>query len=224
MPKTAIPANVISMPSLGRRALLAGAGAVAASALLPEAAAAPSHRSGDAALTALERAFDAALAEYEAAQLHYNDCEQSFFAACPDPPAILTCDGPLATLLANEWDWFGARGLRRLLDDRKQRRFWKTARAALPVAKAYEAKIRRLERACGLAAAEAAQVAAMDQLNDLSARIAGVAARSLADLAVKARVVRRWAAPEWWSDPGPAELLARQVLDAVLGMAADRAA
>lgn len=215
MPKTPIPANVISVPSPSRRALLVGAGAVAACSFVPLAASGPQ----DSTLCALERAFDAALADYEAAQRHYNTCEQRFFAACPEPPAILSYDGPLAKLLANEWDWFGERGLRRLLDDRKQRRFWKTARAALPVAKAYEAKIRRLERACGLAAAEAAQTAAMDALNELSARIAGVAVRSLADLAVKARVVRRWAAPEWWSDAGPAELLARQVLDAVLGLA-----
>lgn len=215
MPKTAIPANVISMPSPGRRALLIGAAFAAACAFVPAAASATQ----DSRLTALERAFDAALAEYEAAQRHYNDCEQRFFAACPDPPAILTCDGPLAKLLANEWDWFGARGLRWLLEDRKQCRFWKTARAALPVARVYETKIRRLERACGLAAAEAAQVAAMDQLHELSERIAGVPARSLADLAVKARLVRRWAAPEWWSDPGPAELLARQVLDAVMASA-----
>ena len=98
-------------------------------------------------------------------------------------------------------------------------RSWNAARTALPLAKAYEVKIGRVKRQVGLAAAEAAHEAAIDSLHDLSLRIADVPARSLADLAVKARVVRRWSAPEWWSDAGPAELLATQVLDAVLGMA-----
>jgi hypothetical protein len=37
------------------------------------------------------------------------------------------------------------------------RDLWDEARAALPVAKAYEAQVRRVERASGLPAAEAAQ-------------------------------------------------------------------
>lgn len=219
MPKTAIPANPISMPSLGRRALLVGAATAAASAFVPAAASAPQ----DLRLCALERAFDAALAEYAAAQRHYNDCEQRFFAACPDPPPILTSDGPLARLLSNDWSWVNVRDLRRLLEQSDERRLCKAARAALPVAKAYEAEIRRVQRAAGLAAAEAAQVAAMDCLHELSERIAAVATHSVAGLALKARVVRRWGAPEWWSDPGAAELLATQVLDAVIGMAAKAA-
>jgi len=44
-------------------------------------------------------------------------------------------------------------------------------------------------------------------------------AHSPVRLAFKARVVRKWAAPHWWSDPGPAETLAVQVLDAVIEMA-----
>jgi hypothetical protein len=217
MPKTPIPANVISVPSPGRRALLIGAATAAASAFVPAAMSAPQ----DSRLTALERAFEAALAEYAAAQRHYKDCERRFFAACPDPPPILTSEGPLARLLCNDWSWLDARDLQWLLRQPKQRRLRKAARAALPVAKAYEAEIRRVKRAAGLAAAEAAQVAAMDCLYELSERIAAVATLSVAGLAVKARVVRRWGAPEWWDDPGPTELLARQVLDAVMGMAAD---
>jgi hypothetical protein len=215
MPKTAIPANPISMPSLGRRALLVGAATATASAFVPAAASAPQ----DSGLTALERAFEAALAEYGAAQRHYNDCERRFFVACSDPPPILTRDGPLARLLSNDWSWLNARDLRWLLEQSDERRLWKAGHAALPVAKAYEAKIRRVKRAAGLAAAEAAQVAAMDRLHDLSERIAAVPAHSLADLALKARVVCRWGAPEWWDDPGPTELLATQVLDAVMRMA-----
>lgn len=215
MPKTTIPANPISVPSPGRRALLVGAATAAASAFVPAAASAPQ----DSRLTALERAFDAALAAYAAAQRHYNDCEQRFFAASPDPPPVLTSEGPLAKLLCNDWSWVNARDLQWLLRQPKQRRLRKAARAALPVAEAYEAKIRRVKRAAGLAGAEAAQLAAMDLLHDLSERIAVVPAHSLADLALKARVVRRWGAPEWWDDPGPTELLARQVLDAVMRMA-----
>ena len=218
MPKTAIPANAISVPSPGRRALLVGAATAAASAFVPAAASAPQ----DSRLAALERAFDAALAEYGAAQRHYNDCERRFFAACPDPPTVLTSEGPLAKLLCNDWSWLGARDLCGLLEEPAQRRLWKAARAALPLAKAYEAKIRRLKRAAGLRAAEAAQVAAMDALHDLSERIAAVPTHSLAGLAIKARVVRRWGAPEWWRDPGPAEQLAAQILDAVMDMAESR--
>ncbi len=216
MPKTTIPANPISVPSPGRRALLAGAVAAAASAFAPLAASAPQ----DFRLCALERDFEAALAEYEAAQRHYNDCEQRFFAACPDPPPVLTRDGPLAKLLCNDWSWLNTRDLQWLLRQPKQRRLRKAARAALPVAKAYEVEIRRVKRVAGLAGAEAAQLAAMDSLYGLSERIAAVPARSIAGLALKARVVRHWGAPEWWGDPGPAELLAAQVLDAVIAMAA----
>jgi hypothetical protein len=180
-------------------------------------AAAPRRPSqADAALIALEYRFDAALAAHETAQRHYRDCEQRFFAACPEPPEILTCDGPLAHLLANDWSWLRAQDLRLLLRDPGRRRLWKRARAALPAAKAYEAQTRRVERASGLAAAEAAHNEAIDTLDDLSLRIAAIPARSLAGLAVKARVVRRWSAPEWWRDGGPAERLAAQVLDAVL--------
>jgi hypothetical protein len=170
-------------------------------------------------LFALERSFEAAFAEYQAAQRHFNDCEQRFFAACPDPPPILTGEGPLAKLLSNDWSWLGANDLRWALEDTDHRRLWKTARAALPVAKAYAAKIRRVKRAVGLAAAETAHIAAMDVLNDLSERIAIVPADTLAGLAVKARILRRWRAPEWWSDTGPTELLAAQVFDDVLRMA-----
>ena len=216
MPKTAIPANPISVPSPGRRALLVGAASAAASALLPAAAAAPQ----DLRLAALERAFEAALAAYEAAQRHYSDCERRFFAACPDPPQVLTREGPLAKLLCNDWSWLNTRDLQWLLLQPKQRRLRKAARAALPLAKAYEVEIRRVKRVAGLAAAEAAQLAAMDSLYGLSERIAAVPAHSLADLALKARVVRHWGAPEWWGDPSSTELLAAQVLDAVIAMAA----
>jgi hypothetical protein len=44
---------------------------------------------------------------------------------------------------------------------------------------------------------------------------------SLAGLAAKARVVRRWGAPEWWDDAGPAEYLATYLIDDVLRLNQD---
>jgi hypothetical protein len=87
------------------------------------------------------------------------------------------------------------------------------------VARAYEARLRRLERAVGLDAAQVACDAADDALGDLGRRIADAPARALAGLAVKARVVKAYAAPDWWSEVGTAERIAAQVLDAVIGMA-----
>jgi hypothetical protein len=215
MPQTPIPANAISVLAPSRRALLTGGAALAASAVMPMPAAAPQ----DDALHALERAFEAALAAHAAALRHYQDCEQRFFAVCPDPSPMLTRAGPLARLLVADWCWLNVSDIRRLLRERKRHPLTKAARAALPVAKAYAARIRRVKRVVGLAAAEAAQFAAMDALDALSERVAAEPARSLAGLAVKAAVVKQWAAPHWWSDPGPAETLAAHVLDAAARMA-----
>jgi hypothetical protein len=215
MPKKSISAKSESLPSLTRRRLLSGAVTAAAAVALPAAAiAAP-----DTALIELQQTFQATLAAHETAHRHYNHCEKQFFASCPDPPKILTGDGPLGRLVPNDWSWLSAQDLRRLLKDAEQRALWDAARAALPLAKAYEAKTRRVKRASGLAAAEAAQEAAIEALHELSLRIAAVPAHSLASLAVKARIVKIWSAPEWWHDPGPPELLAAQVLDAVMAMA-----
>jgi len=86
------------------------------------------------------------------------------------------------------------------------------------VARAYAARLRRLSRAVGLNDAEAAYRAAGDALCDLCARIADRPAHSLGDLAVKAHVVKRYAAPEWWSSCDTSECIAAQVLDAVMEM------
>ena len=175
----------------------------------------------DAELVALDRTFAQALETYEAARRHYNRCEKRFFAACPDPPDVLTSGGPLGRLLDNKGSWWDVQDLRWLLKDAARRRFWRRARALLPVAKRYEAEMRRVGRDSGLLAAEAAHEAAMDALHDLSRKILAAPARSLAGLAVKARAVKRWGKPEWW-DPvaGRAdtqERLAAQILDAVMG-------
>ena len=226
MPKRSIPANTIPLPAFTRRGLLTGTAAAAASAALPAGAARANDPplsplpEIDTELLALDCAFARALETYKSAQRHYNRCETRFFAACPDAPEVLTCDGPLGRLLDNKRSWWGAQDLRWLLEDAGRRRFWGRARALLPVAKAHEAKVRRVERGSGLAAAEAAHEAAVDALADLSRKILAAPARSLTGFAVKARAVKQWGKPEWW-DPvaGRAdthERLAAQILDTVM--------
>jgi hypothetical protein len=71
-------------------------------------------------------------------------------------------------------------------------------------------------------AAEPAQSAAGDALDALLPAILAAPAHSLAGLAVKARAVKLWGHPEWWSPQeshaDSAERLAAHVLDAVMGM------
>ncbi len=227
MPKRSIPANIIPLPALTRRGLLAGTATAAASAALPAGVALANdprvspQTGADAELLALDRAFAQALDTYKAAQRHYNRCETRFFAACPDPPEALTSAGPLGRLLDNKGSRWNVQDLRWLLKDPGRRRFWRRARALLPIAKLYEAEMLRVERDSGLAAAEAAHEAAMDALADLSRKILAAPARSLTGLAIKARAVKLWGKPEWW-DPvaGRAdthEHLAAQILDTVMG-------
>ena len=228
MPKTSIPANTIPLPALTRRGLLVGTAAAAASAALPAGASANDPRGSaqagaDAELAALDRTFAQALGTYEVARRHYNRCEKRFFAACPEPPDLLASGGPLGRLLESKCSRWNAQELRWLLKDSDRRRFWRRARAMLPVAKAHAAEVRRVKRDSGLAAAEAAHEAAIDALHDLSQEILAAPARSLAGLAVKARAVKAWGKPEWW-DPvaGRAdtqEPLAAQILDAVMRVA-----
>lgn len=213
MPNTFVSANASRLPALTRRRFLAGS---AAASLAPRAAA----TQPDAQLTALASAFEQALAAYEAAQCHFNVCEHRYFDLLPPRPAALTTAGPLGHLLDREWDYWDVRELRWLLADPDRRDEWEHTRAALPVARAYEARRRRLRRAVGLKNAEAGYRAAGDALCDLGIRIADQQARSLAGLAVKARVVKLSAAPEWWEEKhGTAERIAAQVLDAVIAMA-----
>jgi hypothetical protein len=101
----------------------------------------------------------------------------------------------LATCSLHDWWSWTARELRRLLADPDARADWHAARAALPDVRAYEARLRRLLRAVGLNGAGAAYHAASDAVCDLSRRVADAPARSLNGLAVKARVVKRHAAP-----------------------------
>jgi hypothetical protein len=232
MPKRSIPANTIPLPALTRRGLLVGTATAAASTVLPAEVLANDPRMSaqagvDAELAALGRTLTQALETYEAARRHHNRCEKRFLATCPDPPDLLTSNGPLGRLLPNKWSRWNAQELRWLLKDSGRRRFWRKARVLLPIAKAYEAQVRRVERDSGWIAAEAAHEAAIDALDDLSQKILAGSARSSAGLAVKARAVKLWGKPEWW-DPiaGRAdthERLAAQILDAAIkaGQAAD---
>jgi hypothetical protein len=216
MPKAAAFAHAPCLPALTRRGFLAGS-AVAASLAAPQAIA--TH--ADAELTALGAAFEQALRAYAAAQRRFNACEARYRDLEPPCPVALTHEGRLGDRLRT-WEWWSAKELRALLADPDARESFDAARAALPVARAYEARLRRLDRAVGLDAAEAACDAADDALRELSRRIADAPARTRDGLAVKARVVKAHAAPEWWREVGTAERIAAQVLDAVIAMAERR--
>jgi hypothetical protein len=221
MPKTAIPANGNRTPALTRRGVLAGTAAAAASGAAPSPAAALPG-GADAELLALAQKFAEGLDILHAAERRRNACEKRYFAERPDKPEALTRAGPLGKLLSPSWDWWDADELEGLIENRVRRRYWATARQLLPVAHAYEAKLDRCEQACGLTAAEAAQTAASNALDDLIDQIVAAPARTLAGLAVKARIVKFWAHPEWWrddpEDADPMDCLVTEVLDAVIGM------
>ena len=136
-------------------------------------------------------------------------------------PCELTCDGPLGHLI-RDWEYWRARELRALIRRSEQQGERQAASALLPVAVAHERRKRRLRHKLGLAAAERAYRAAGDAADELCAAIFRAPARSPAGFAMKARAVKLWAGPEWWSaEEGHAELserLAAQVLDWVMAM------
>lgn len=213
MPKAMLSANAPRLPALTRRSFL---GTAAATLTAPRAAA----TQAEPELTALGLRFEQALSVYEAAQRRFNDCEGRYFGRKPPCPAALTSAGPLGHLLLHDgWSW-SAKELRWLIADPDQRSDWDAARTVLPVARRYEARLRRLSRAVGLDEAEAAYHAAGDVLHELCRRVADAPARSLSGLAIKARVVKRHAAPDWWREASTPERIATQVLDAVIAMAA----
>ncbi len=211
------------MAPFTRRSLLVGtalsAGMQVAS-LAPAAASGASVLNPDSGLLSLERTFRQSVAAYETARRYFNVCERRYFDLVPERPKVLTIAGPLGHFLDNKWDWWWAAELRRVLRDEAYVEVWDAARAALPVARAYEARRRRLRRATDVAAAEAANNAAIDRLADMSRLILAAPACSFAGFAVKARVVKSWGRPDWWADGADTdERLAAQVLDAVIAMA-----
>jgi hypothetical protein len=211
---------------LSRRSLLAGTAAAATASAGTGVLRADSRGAtgiaSDAELLDLMQTFAQALDAYQVAREHYNHCENRYFAHRPDLPEALTESGPLGHLLPSWLHWSAAE-LRQFLKNPAHRDLWHEARAALALAKAYEAGVRRTKRETGVAATEAAHDAAIDHLADLGQRILAAPGRSLARLALKAHVVKTWGKPEWW-DSGEDradtyERLAAQILDAVVTLA-----
>lgn len=216
MPNARVAASAIPMPSLTRRSLLGGLAATSAN--VSTAVALPSATTDpDSSLAALMRAFEQARAAYETAQRHYNDCEGRYFDRKPKAPEALTIRGPLGHLHSSKYDVWCACQLRALLRDEELSELWDDACAMLPLARRYEARLRRLKRATDVAASEAAHHAALDRVADVTKAMLSVTARSLSGLAIKARIVKHWGKPDWWDDGGDTyERLAAQIIDAVI--------
>jgi hypothetical protein len=211
---------------LSRRSLLAGTAATATASAGTGVLRADSLGAigiaSDAELLDLMQTFAQALDAYQVARDNYNHCENRYFAHRPDLPEALTESGPLGHLLPSWLHWSAAE-LRQILKNPEHSDVWDEARAALALAKAYEAGVRRTKRETGVAVAEAAHDAAIDHLADVGRRILAAPGHSLAPLALKAHVVKTWGKPEWW-DPGDDradtyERLAAQILDAVVALA-----
>jgi hypothetical protein len=207
---------------LSRRSLLVGTAASAGTGALRTDSLGATGIGPGVELLDLQQTFTRALDAYEAARMHYNQCENRYFARRPRVPQALTESGPLGHLLPSWLHWSAAE-LRQILKNPEHSDVWDEARAALALAKAYEAGVRRTKRETGVAVAEAAHDAAIDHLGDVSQRILAAPGRSLAGLALKAHVVKTWGKPEWW-DTGEDradtyERLAAQILDAVLALA-----
>ncbi len=202
-----------------RRGLLIGVAAASTTSAAAVAPVATSHPAAnpEAELLALQRTFDEAVAAYWTAQRHYGDCETRYFALRPEPPAALTIDGPLGGLLRDKWDVWRLKALRRVLDNPAQRELWDEARAALPLARAYEAALQVARRKTDVRAAKAAHDRAVDRVHAAARAVARVPARTLSGLAVKGRVIKGWGAPDWWGrGTDTFERLAAQIIDAVL--------
>jgi hypothetical protein len=207
---------------LSRRGLLVGTAASAGTSALGAGSPDVIGIDPDAELLDLRQIFAQALAAYQTARAHYNQSEKLYFARRPRVPQALTESGPLGHLLPSWLHWSAAE-LRQFLKNPEHRDLWDEARAALALAKAYEAGARRAKRETGAAAAEAAHDAAIDRIAEVSQSILAAPGRSLARLALKARVVKTWGKPEWW-DPGEDradtyERLTAQILDAIITLA-----
>jgi hypothetical protein len=207
---------------LSRRSLLVGTAASAGTSGLRADSLGATGSAPDVELLDLQQTFARALEAYQTAREHYNHCENRYFARRPDLPEALTESGPLGHLLPSWLHWSAAE-LRQILKNPEHSDLWDEARAALALARTYEAGARRAKRETGVAVAEAAHDAAIDYLADVGKRILAAPRHSLARLALKARVVKTWGKPEWW-DPGDDradtyERLAAQILDAVITLA-----
>jgi hypothetical protein len=155
---------------LSRRSLLVGTAASAGTSALGAGSPDVIGIDPDGELLDLRQTFAQALAAYQTARVHYNQSEKLYFARRPQVPQALTESGPLGHLLPSWLHWSAAE-LRQFLKNPEHRDLWDEARAALALAKAYEAGARRAKRETGAAAAEAAHDAAIDHLADVSQRI-----------------------------------------------------
>lgn len=218
MPNTSVPADGGRSSALSRRSLLAG---VASAAVGPAAVQSAKANKSGADVANLAARFADALAAYHAAERHRSDRETWYLAECPNPPRALTSRGPLGKLLKDKLSWWEAAELRELMRDRAERKHWRAARTALPLAMAYEAEVIEFERGCGFIAAEVAHDVALDKLSDLVDAILATPTHSLNSLALKARVIKSWSRPEMWSDdPNHADATDRalaEILDVVIG-------
>jgi hypothetical protein len=213
---------MVMQHELSRRSLLVGTAASAGTSALGAGSPDVIGIDPDGELLDLRQTFAQALAAYQTARVHYNQSEKLYFARRPQVPQALTESGPLGHLLPSWLHWSAAE-LRQILKNPEHRDLWDEARAALALAKAYEAGVRRTKRETGAAAAEAAHDAAIDHVAEVSQSILAAPERSLAGLALKAHVVKAWGKPEWW-DTGEDradtyERLAAQILDAVVALA-----
>src|ERR1700682_4394161 len=142
---------------LSRRSLLVGTGAAAPTASAGAGALQPDSLRAtgigpDVELLDLQQTFARALDAYQAARVRYNQCEDRYFACRPCLPEALTESGPLGHLLPSWLHWSAAE-LRQILKNSEHRDLWHEARAALPLARVYEAGKRRAKRETGVAAA-----------------------------------------------------------------------
>jgi hypothetical protein len=213
---------MVMQHELSRRSLLVGTAASAGTSALGAGSPDVIGIDPDGELLDLRQTFAQALAAYQTARVHYNQSEKLYFARRPRVPQVLTESGPLGHLMPSWLHWSAAE-LRQILKNPEHSDVWDEARAALALAKAYEAGVRRAKRETGAAAAEAAHDAAIDHLADVCQRILAAPMHSLAGLALKAHVVKAWGKPEWW-DSGEDradtyERLAAQILDAVVALA-----
>lgn len=223
MPNTRVPANAGSLPAVTRRQLLTGTSASAASAaasrdLLSKAV--PPTLEVDHELIGLGRMLEDALDTCEAAWRRFNSSETRFFALRPRvPKALIKSRSLLGRLLPARSSRWTAAELQKLLNRSTDPIVRNEVRTALPVAQAYEAEVRRLEIDTGLTEAEAAHGAATEAVHEICRLIADTPARSVVGLAIKAKVVKEWGEPQWWSasdEIGLAERLTAEILDAVI--------
>src|SRR3954452_10646341 len=104
LPNPSVPAKDTPCPP-PRRTLSSGSASLAATALVPAALPAQPTQA-DAELTALGAKFEQALGVFEAAASPFTACERRYLREGPDPPPILSEEGPLAHLLRIRGSWW----------------------------------------------------------------------------------------------------------------------